>query len=1505
MKRFKELLIVLAPVSLVMAVVFAQNVPISQMPISGTLQTNAWFPIIQPLPGRTTNDNARIAPSVIVDYISAHGGITTTNTVYTNTVYTNAILVTNYFLGAGTNVVLVTNVTGTNVTWTISAVPGTGGGAGTNYYVAAGTNVHILTNVVGTNVTWTIASIPPLVTNYSAYAGSDITIVTNITGTNVLWTIAAVRQAVTNYHLIAGTNVVVTTNRTGTNVTWTVNSDLASAFNPSTNFLPRLETEDTFADSSWYHIATNRYGFGDTNFFLAYSNSKSSLHVGHDHGTSASGANVTAIGESSAAFLTSGVNETFLGYNSGSGITSGNENTAIGAWSLFLGNVNNTTAVGVSAGVGLVKGTHSVLVGDYAGNSLVHADDSVIVGSHQLYDVTMTNVVNSVLLGAIDQTIVSNPATGLTNVIAIGHNVIVTNSNEIVIGNDTNTLAIIKATGFSGTGTNMLLDNGTWGPISGGGVSLNATDNYVPARLNSTSLTNTTIWQTNNGTILSMLVGAGRGANWYGASNIINIGYDAGSLTTYTNIDNSFVNIGRRAGQGAYADDAGQIHNFGNYAGSSSTYTNSSNIDNFGHSAGQASVYAGSGNIYAIGNESGLGTFYSNSVQVMALNGALRYGQVLETTNFTAIGMGAGESNSFSGLTNVVLIGSGSTTANNNVTAFGPNMNVYATNFISSIDVRYYGAKGDGITDDTAAIQAAINAGGQGSCIYIPAGTYKITGTLRMTNALQALRGAGSRLSYLVYSPTASGSAIIITNGTPSYHCQITGLGFMGASDAHTKVGIELADVSNVTIDDVAFNPWTGSATNSAAIVTRGRQFVKVSRASINADLPIHIMANPNSYISCDHFHFSDLDLISASGHPCILADKNANLFNTTFDGYQSWNLANWGFYWNCTNLSATSFNLKFANVRPEQSPTTNGWAFYIHHALTLYSLELDNCYLNADQNGVSLAGVKNASFRNVNFMQSTGLKQLQADSTCDSLLLDNIFSQQLGSADITGMTNSFSYATAVGAAPLPQTGYYISGTDLTTLPFTINSPTVNGVLKSVIQDSITNSVTYPFEPYHKVNSGLTPQLFFGTGIPMYADADGAAYELLGSVNAWWSTPAVADLTSYMQFNTRHDATNSLVSDFTWDSVRFYPTVYLTNIIAYGDNYSQHFYTLPNGHLRFYDATNGPTHQLYTGGTHETHVFPFNKDAAFVFEDANGISKSAVWENGGISVGNVNNPGTNNLSVTGTVSAGNGYIQQFKTSFYTNYSIGTATNQQLFLLNGTNQLITLPPAAGVAGIPYRFSMTNRYGSFVLTNAADGATVRDGSSLSYTNTGITSVSMISDGANWWLASRGKTILPSASWSLTNTITPLTDVITNIGFSNVEFNNSQGITLRTKAGYATATELAITNSGTYLLTYSAVVKGSGPGSLISIWLRQDGTDVIRTRTDQGFTSNTAQQCITVNYFVNVTTPSYFELVAASHDGICPAIISSAPNPTGYTAPAMPGIIVTVNKVSDLWP
>ena len=58
-----------------------------------------------------------------------------------------------------------------------------------------------------------------------------------------------------------------------------------------------------------------------------------------------------------------------------------------------------------------------------------------------------------------------------------------------------------------------------------------------------------------------------------------------------------------------------------------------------------------------------------------------------------------------------------------------------------------FGAKGDGIADDTTAIQNAMNSMTNGGTLEFPAGTYKYSSTLKLTKPNVKLWGYGATLT--------------------------------------------------------------------------------------------------------------------------------------------------------------------------------------------------------------------------------------------------------------------------------------------------------------------------------------------------------------------------------------------------------------------------------------------------------------------------------------------------------------------------------------------------------------------------------------------------------------------------------------------------------------------------------------------------------------------------------------------------------------------------------------
>ena len=66
------------------------------------------------------------------------------------------------------------------------------------------------------------------------------------------------------------------------------------------------------------------------------------------------------------------------------------------------------------------------------------------------------------------------------------------------------------------------------------------------------------------------------------------------------------------------------------------------------------------------------------------------------------------------------------------------------------VNVRTYGAKADGITDDYAAITVAISSSPAPGVILLPEGTYKIKSTIKLTDG-KILRGAGVGKTHLAF----------------------------------------------------------------------------------------------------------------------------------------------------------------------------------------------------------------------------------------------------------------------------------------------------------------------------------------------------------------------------------------------------------------------------------------------------------------------------------------------------------------------------------------------------------------------------------------------------------------------------------------------------------------------------------------------------------------------------------------------------------------------------------
>jgi len=132
------------------------------------------------------------------------------------------------------------------------------------------------------------------------------------------------------------------------------------------------------------------------------------------------------------------------------------------------------------------------------------------------------------------------------------------------------------------------------------------------------------------------------------------------------------------------------------------------------------------------------------------------------------------------------------------------------------VSVKDFGAVGDGIADDTAAIQAGINLACQyGGNVYLPAGTYKISAALvfTMNSSLidpvkrPSMSGDGMAATTIYQTANANGIEIIGHDPQPAGYCLFQDFTLYGYQK--NKLGMALKDIAFVTINNVYLAGWS------------------------------------------------------------------------------------------------------------------------------------------------------------------------------------------------------------------------------------------------------------------------------------------------------------------------------------------------------------------------------------------------------------------------------------------------------------------------------------------------------------------------------------------------------------------------------------------------------------------------------------------------------------------------------------------------------------------------
>ena len=192
------------------------------------------------------------------------------------------------------------------------------------------------------------------------------------------------------------------------------------------------------------------------------------------------------------------------------------------------------------------------------------------------------------------------------------------------------------------------------------------------------------------------------------------------------------------------------------------------------------------------------------------------------------------------------------------------------------VSVKDFGAVGDGVTDDTAAFQAAILAH---ECVDIPSGTYILSQKISVLNRGLTLKGAGTNATILKW--TNSDGGIMATNSTVNENkYQISNMTFLTTqSNGGAAIYIDVANnkpepsirMSNLSIrgDNKLTQWWTiGIFANNGAVGFYENIYISGQEGVANAGTKgIYLGQDPGEGAMCHFLNQIDIKFCDYGFH--------------------------------------------------------------------------------------------------------------------------------------------------------------------------------------------------------------------------------------------------------------------------------------------------------------------------------------------------------------------------------------------------------------------------------------------------------------------------------------------------------------------------------------------------------------------------------------------------------------------------------------------------------------
>lgn len=299
------------------------------------------------------------------------------------------------------------------------------------------------------------------------------------------------------------------------------------------------------------------------------------------------------------------------------------------------------------------------------------------------------------------------------------------------------------------------------------------------------------------------------------------------------------------------------------------------------------------------------------------------------------------------------------------------------------------------------------------------------------------LRGQG-QCTVLGYNPTSNNTSMVtwwnaaVTTGL--YFGRMTDMLILSGNTTFVKTAIHLIDIGDMEISNIYIPLWTDTTKGSIGLQVNGRQTSSFHDLRLFTDKPIVIGKNPNIIISSDMMHYWNLYLIADPSNPVITANSDMIFTNTTFDGFQSWNTSNYGFYYNATGTAgARGFGLYFAGIRSEEGSDPNAYTIYINTPDGLANVSVANSTWDFLRKGFYGRGILQLSLDNIYFNNIAANEALNLDTSDLSVWVKNSRWETGATQNLGGLATIYSIR---AGSSLPSDALYAA----VAVPFLITS---------------------------------------------------------------------------------------------------------------------------------------------------------------------------------------------------------------------------------------------------------------------------------------------------------------------------------------------------------------------------------------------------------------------------------------------------------------------------------